>query len=236
MGSEHLKTEPAVAVRKRLSRPVPEENSCREVCLDQLCPSSRAPLLFQVDIRSVQRHPETPVHVAGFHLPSKVRLVLAGGAGCQMCANADAPLSQKSAQAGTRTPRVQEDTQADDFSSFLFWREPLPRVDGELLSLLVSLLLGEHHRDTSSQLPPVLPTRIHWRSRTPEPRRHQNRPQQQQKQRLRSSSSSAASCSGGNLSRPSRTSCWRCWSVWSRSTQRSHDPRRTPGSLCCFPL
>lgn len=157
VGSGHLKTEPAVAVRKRLSAPVPEENSCREVCLDQLCPSSRAPLLFQVDIRSVQRHPETPVHVAGFHLPSKVRLVLAVGAGCQMCAHADAPLSQKSAEAWTRPPRVQEDTQADDFSSFLFWREPLPRVDGELLSLLVSVLLGQYHRDTSSQSPPVLP-------------------------------------------------------------------------------
>lgn len=118
--------------------------------MDQLCPSSRAPLLFQVDIRSVQRHPETPVHVAGFHLPSKVRLVLAGGAGCQMCANADTPLSQKSAEARTRPPQVQEVTHAHDFSSFLFWREPLPRVDGELLSLLVSLLLGQHHQDASS--------------------------------------------------------------------------------------
>lgn len=35
--------------------------------------------LIQVDIQSTQRHPETPMNVAGFHFPSKVRV----GRSCQ---------------------------------------------------------------------------------------------------------------------------------------------------------
>lgn len=41
----------------------------------------RLSLLFQVDVRSVQRHPETPVNVAGFHFPSKVKRCRLGGRG-----------------------------------------------------------------------------------------------------------------------------------------------------------
>ncbi|CAF89575.1 unnamed protein product, partial [Tetraodon nigroviridis] len=69
VGSEHLRTEPAV----------------------------------KVDIRSVQRHPETPVNVAGFHFPSK---------------------------------RSRERSRADEFSSLVFWKEPLPQLDEQLLRLL----------------------------------------------------------------------------------------------------
>lgn len=47
-------------------------------------------LLIQVDIRPVQRHPETPVNVAGFHFPSKVKLVQAAfGLHSQMWSDTD---------------------------------------------------------------------------------------------------------------------------------------------------
>ncbi|XP_011617989.1 RNA-binding protein NOB1 isoform X1 [Takifugu rubripes] len=82
VGSQHLKTEPAV----------------------------------KVDIWTVQRHPETPVNVAGFHFPSK-----------------------KSVEPVTRSGQTQKEIHADEFSSFLFWRDPLPKLDSELLSLLDSV-------------------------------------------------------------------------------------------------
>lgn len=99
-------------------------------------------LLIQVDIRPIQRHPETPVNVAGFHFPSKVKLVQAAfGLHSQMCSDTDFfCVSHKSAEPVTRSGGSQRDTCADEFSSFLFWRDPLPKLDNELLSLLVSFL------------------------------------------------------------------------------------------------
>uniref|UniRef100_H3CA31 RNA-binding protein NOB1 n=1 Tax=Tetraodon nigroviridis TaxID=99883 RepID=H3CA31_TETNG len=83
VGSEHLRTEPAV----------------------------------KVDIRSVQRHPETPVNVAGFHFPSK--------------SSHQDPVDEGPGPS-TATP------DQNQFSSFLFWREPLPPIDDDLLEMLVS--------------------------------------------------------------------------------------------------
>lgn len=97
--------------------------------------------LIQVDIQTVQRHPETPVNVAGFHFPSKVNLVQAAfGLNSQMCSDADFCVSQKSVEPVTRSGPTQKDIHADEFSSFLFWRDPLPKLDSELMSLLVSPL------------------------------------------------------------------------------------------------
>ncbi|XP_051235640.1 RNA-binding protein NOB1 [Dicentrarchus labrax] len=70
----------------------------------------------KVNIQSTQRHPETPVHVAGFHFPSKKP------------AN-----SLNVRQTQTETTNV---ARGDEFNSFHFWREPLPPVDNDLLELL----------------------------------------------------------------------------------------------------
>ncbi|KAK5873493.1 hypothetical protein PBY51_018529 [Eleginops maclovinus] len=68
----------------------------------------------KVNIHSTQRHPETPVNVAGFFLPSK---------------------EKKSSESDTvRQTRTFPD--GDPFNSFQFWRPTLPTVDRELLQLL----------------------------------------------------------------------------------------------------
>lgn len=55
-----------------------------------------------------------------------------------MCSDADFCVSQKSVELVSRSGPTQKDIDADEFSSFLFWRDPLPKLDSELLSLLVS--------------------------------------------------------------------------------------------------
>ncbi|XP_035991667.1 RNA-binding protein NOB1 [Fundulus heteroclitus] len=71
---------------------------------------------LKVNIQSTQRHPEAPVNIAGFHLPSK-----------------------RSAEAQNPGP-TQTDTdrsgQSDRFNSFQFWRDPLPCIQKDLLDLL----------------------------------------------------------------------------------------------------
>ncbi|KAM3877258.1 RNA-binding protein NOB1 [Diretmus argenteus] len=66
----------------------------------------------KVEIRSTRRHPEAPVHVAGFHFPSK-----------------------KPAD-GLSGRQTQTSVPADEFNSFQFWRNPLPNIEVELLELL----------------------------------------------------------------------------------------------------
>ncbi|XP_029353337.1 RNA-binding protein NOB1 isoform X3 [Echeneis naucrates] len=66
----------------------------------------------KVNVEGTRLHPETPVHVAGFHFPSKVKV---------------------SRQTDTTAP-----TSGDEFNSFQFWRDPLPSLDQELLQLLVN--------------------------------------------------------------------------------------------------
>ncbi|XP_076848719.1 RNA-binding protein NOB1 [Brachyhypopomus gauderio] len=73
----------------------------------------------QVEVRSTQRHPESPLDIAGFHLPSKK--------------------SSKCPDADVQNPRVSPEPQtaeSSEFNSFQFWRTPLPSVEADLLELL----------------------------------------------------------------------------------------------------
>ncbi|XP_027137032.1 RNA-binding protein NOB1 [Larimichthys crocea] len=73
---------------------------------------------IKVNVQSTQRHPETPVNIAGFHFPSK-----------------KAALTVRQTQTEKDTSK---DTSEDssEFNSFTFWRDPLPSINGELLQLL----------------------------------------------------------------------------------------------------
>ncbi|KAK2530205.1 Nob1 [Columba guinea] len=71
----------------------------------------------KVQLSSTPRHPEAPLHVAGFHLPAK----------------------HKSPGKGQRQPSPDGSTvpsESDEFSSFLYWRVPLPSIEEELQELL----------------------------------------------------------------------------------------------------
>ncbi|XP_035855083.1 RNA-binding protein NOB1 isoform X2 [Sander lucioperca] len=68
---------------------------------------------IKVNIQTTQRHPETPVNVAGFHFPAK-----------------------KPADSLNVTQTEATSDGGDEFNSFQFWREPLPSIDSELLDLL----------------------------------------------------------------------------------------------------
>ncbi|NXD85866.1 NOB1 protein, partial [Halcyon senegalensis] len=71
----------------------------------------------QVRLSSTPRHPEAPVHLAGFHLPTKHKRP--GKGRCQ-------PSPE-----GSAVP-----AESDEFSSFLYWRAPLPSIEEELQELL----------------------------------------------------------------------------------------------------
>ncbi|KAK7151770.1 hypothetical protein R3I94_008197 [Phoxinus phoxinus] len=73
-----------------------------------------------VEMCSTQRHPETPVGIAGFHLPSK-----------------------SSGKPGTfvqRSPTTNEprDPDSSQFNSFHFWRNPLPSIEADILEMLAA--------------------------------------------------------------------------------------------------
>ncbi|XP_077419340.1 RNA-binding protein NOB1 isoform X2 [Vanacampus margaritifer] len=72
---------------------------------------------LQVDVSDTRCHPETPVNVAGFHLPSK-------GSERKQEVRSTPPLPSAPG------------TEADDFNSFLFWRQPPAPLDRHLLALL----------------------------------------------------------------------------------------------------
>ncbi|XP_053478536.1 RNA-binding protein NOB1 isoform X1 [Ictalurus furcatus] len=76
----------------------------------------------QVEIRSTPRHPEAPVNIAGFHLPSKQK--------SSACSVTD--VQQRVAS------RERPSAEISEFNSFQFWREPLPSVDDDLLKLVES--------------------------------------------------------------------------------------------------
>ncbi|XP_064168100.1 RNA-binding protein NOB1 isoform X1 [Anguilla rostrata] len=73
----------------------------------------------KVNVCSTLRHPEAPVDIAGFHLPSKKPLEKPGSE-CQ----SPAPSQSSSASEGA------------EFDGFLFWRNPLPNIEADLLELL----------------------------------------------------------------------------------------------------
>nr|XP_033476000.1 RNA-binding protein NOB1 isoform X2 [Epinephelus lanceolatus] len=91
---------------------------------------------IKVNVQSTQRHPETPVNVAGFHFPSKKRV--------DSVDSVDIP----------QTQRETETSNSDEFNSFLFWREPLPSIDSDLLDLLKvdDVSTTESRLDTSPQM------------------------------------------------------------------------------------
>ncbi|KFP19194.1 RNA-binding protein NOB1, partial [Egretta garzetta] len=71
----------------------------------------------QVQLSSTPQHPEAPVHLAGFHLPTK----------------------HKRPGKGQHQPSPERSTgpsESDEFSSFLYWRAPLPSIEEELQELL----------------------------------------------------------------------------------------------------
>ncbi|XP_056334118.1 RNA-binding protein NOB1 [Danio aesculapii] len=72
----------------------------------------------QVQICSTQRHPETPVGIAGFHFPSKS--------------------PGKPAIQSPPTTNEPHDPVSSQFNSFQFWRNPLPSIESDLLELLAA--------------------------------------------------------------------------------------------------
>ncbi|XP_061863874.1 RNA-binding protein NOB1 [Colius striatus] len=71
----------------------------------------------KVRLSSTPQHPEAPVHLAGFHLPAK----------------------HKRPGKGQHQPSPESSTgpsESDEFSSFLYWRAPLPSIEEELQELL----------------------------------------------------------------------------------------------------
>nr|XP_038041525.1 RNA-binding protein NOB1 [Anas platyrhynchos] len=87
----------------------------------------------KVRLSSSLRHPEAPLHLAGFHLPSKHKCPGKGR-------------RQHSPE------RSQDPTESNEFGSFLYWRPPLPSIEDELQELLeahavsVSPETTEEHR------------------------------------------------------------------------------------------
>ncbi|XP_044519076.1 RNA-binding protein NOB1 isoform X2 [Gracilinanus agilis] len=71
----------------------------------------------KVTVSSSTLHPENPLHIPGFHLPSKPRLPEE-----TVCA----------------VPDTAEPAEHLEYNSFLFWRNPLPSIDVELQELMVS--------------------------------------------------------------------------------------------------
>ncbi|NXS55887.1 NOB1 protein, partial [Brachypteracias leptosomus] len=71
----------------------------------------------KVQLSSTPQHPEAPVHLAGFHLPTKQKRPGKGQ---------DQPSPE-----GSRDP-----PESSEFSSFLYWRAPLPSIEEELQELL----------------------------------------------------------------------------------------------------
>ncbi|NXW30946.1 NOB1 protein, partial [Phaetusa simplex] len=71
----------------------------------------------KVRLSSTPRHPEEKKHLAGFHLPAK----------------------HKHPEKGQRQQKNKRSTvpsESDEFSSFLYWRPPLPSIEDELQELL----------------------------------------------------------------------------------------------------
>ncbi|XP_049720592.1 RNA-binding protein NOB1 [Elephas maximus indicus] len=69
----------------------------------------------KVKVSSSVQHPETPLLISGFHMPSKLK----------------PPPEKVDHEHPASEPENLE------FSSFMFWRNPLPNIDGELQELLL---------------------------------------------------------------------------------------------------
>ncbi|XP_004431843.1 PREDICTED: RNA-binding protein NOB1 [Ceratotherium simum simum] len=69
----------------------------------------------KIKVSSSNQHPETPLHISGFHLPSKPK-----------------PL-RETVEHGHPAGEPED----LEFSSFMFWKNPLPNIDRELQELLI---------------------------------------------------------------------------------------------------
>ncbi|NXT82011.1 NOB1 protein, partial [Zapornia atra] len=89
----------------------------------------------KVRLSSTPRHPEAPLHLAGFHLPTKHKR----------------PGKEQHQPSPERSRDLSE---SDEFSSFHYWRVPLPSIEEELQELLkaegisVSPEHAEEHRSS----------------------------------------------------------------------------------------
>ncbi|TSL75297.1 RNA-binding protein NOB1 [Bagarius yarrelli] len=88
----------------------------------------------RVEVRSTHRHPEAPVNIAGFHLPSKKCTVRSASDAQQPTASGQHPAAESS-----------------EFNSFQFWRDPLPNIDDDLLKLVESS--GSLYADVRHTIP-----------------------------------------------------------------------------------
>ncbi|NWV27958.1 NOB1 protein, partial [Origma solitaria] len=87
----------------------------------------------KVRLSSTPRHPEAPLHLAGFHLPAKHKPTAKGPRQCSP-SSGSAP------------------SESDEFGSFLYWRPPLPSIEEELRELLAissSPQTLEEHRSSA---------------------------------------------------------------------------------------
>ncbi|XP_058011545.1 RNA-binding protein NOB1 [Ahaetulla prasina] len=89
----------------------------------------------QVQLSLTNRHPEAPVDVPGFHVPPKTK--------CP--GNERIPLEAETDLADPVAPAETE------FSSFLFWRNPLPNIEEDLEGLLKADPLLLEAKDPESQ-------------------------------------------------------------------------------------
>ncbi|XP_006860265.1 PREDICTED: RNA-binding protein NOB1 [Chrysochloris asiatica] len=82
----------------------------------------------KVTVSSSVQHPETPLLISGFHLPSKPKL------------------PRETVDHGHPT----SEPESVEFSSFMFWRNPLPDIDRELQELLLDReeSVSEEEEDT----------------------------------------------------------------------------------------
>ncbi|XP_041506218.1 RNA-binding protein NOB1 [Microtus oregoni] len=83
----------------------------------------------KVTVSSSIQHPETPLHVSGFHLPSKPKP------------------SHETVDCGHPADGPED----LEFSSFLFWRNPLPNIDHELQELLSDRREEEEEEDEDEE-------------------------------------------------------------------------------------
>ncbi|XP_042336832.1 RNA-binding protein NOB1 isoform X2 [Sceloporus undulatus] len=75
----------------------------------------------KVKLTLTKQHPEAPIHVAGFHLPSKTK-------------HSGRERQPSTSQSQERTDTV--GSESSEFGSFLFWRNPLPSIEEDLQALL----------------------------------------------------------------------------------------------------
>ncbi|XP_028299039.1 RNA-binding protein NOB1 [Gouania willdenowi] len=92
----------------------------------------------KVNIRSTQRHPEAPVNIAGFHLPSK-----------KSQDDSDVRKKQTEEQSGNQSSSSSSSS-SQQFNSFQFWREPVQSLNDDLLDLL-DISTPDKHKQMDTQ-------------------------------------------------------------------------------------